>query len=119
MKRLFALSIAAALSAGAASAYDAATCTEKLTGSWTLAVDGASLTLHLKAGGDITVEAVSGPGQKPESSSGTWSAEAGAADNQCKLKTVEAGQTGGDETVVTVKDDKTIELADMGVFTRQ
>ncbi|MFT3810674.1 MAG: hypothetical protein QM698_12210 [Micropepsaceae bacterium] len=66
MKRLLALTAAAALLAGAASAYDAATCTEKLTGSWTLAVEGASLTLHLKAGGDITVEAVAGAGQKPE-----------------------------------------------------
>ena len=118
MKRLFAL-CAAALLTGAASAYDAATCTQKLTGTWKLAVDGASLTLQLKAGGDITVEAVAGPDQKPETSSGTWSAEAGVADNQCKLKTVEAGQTGGDETVVTIKDDKTIDLAEMGVFTRQ
>lgn len=119
MKRLLTLAIAAALPVGAASAYDAAQCKEKLTGTWKLAVEGASLTLALAADGAITVTAEV-TGQPPESSKGAWSAEAGATADQCLLKTVdEAAGGGGDQTVVTIKDDKTIELAEMGIFTRQ
>lgn len=120
MKRLFALAITATLTAGVASAYDAATCTTKLTGTWKIALEGASMTLDMATGGAITVTVVVG-GQPPESSKGAWSAEAGAKADQCKLKTIEEGaQPGsGDESVVTIKDDKTIEIAEMGVFTRQ
>lgn len=118
MKRLLALALAAALQVGAAAAHDAAKCTEVLTGTWKIAIESASLTLDLAAGGVITVTAEM-TGQPPESSKGTWSADAGTAADQCLLKTVEEGQTEGDATVVTVKDDNTIELAEMGVFTRQ
>ncbi len=118
MKRLLAFAVVAALPVGAASAYDAAKCTELLTGTWKLSIEGASMTLALAAGGKITVT-VEAAGQPPESSSGTWSAAAGPTDKDCLLKTVEAGATGGDETIATLKDDKTLELAEMGVFIRQ
>ncbi len=118
MKRLLIIALAAPLPVSAAAAYDAAKCTQILTGKWLLQGEGANLTLDLAAGGAaiVTLEA---KGETPDVSKGVWSAQAGAGDAQCVLKTAESADHEGDVSVVSVKDDKTIELAEVGVFTRQ
>lgn len=119
VNRLMTIALAALLPVGAASAYDAAECTKRLTGTWVMGDATSSLTLILKQGGAATVE-VNIAGEPLHSSAGKWSASAGPTAKQCKLATFE-GEVGdgGDETLVTITDADTIELAEAGVFTRK